>query len=113
MEAHRICVVTESFYPAVDGTTRTVKQVVDRLVDTGHEVAVVAPGPGLGSYRGASVARIRPLDKPGRQVSAALATFAPDLVLVASPAPWGARRSSTLAPRDVPPWWSSSPRCRR
>lgn len=89
MEAHRICVVTESFYPAVDGTTRTVKQVVDRLVDTGHEVGVVAPGPGLGSYRGASVARIRPLDKPGRQVSAALATFAPDLVLVASPGTLG------------------------
>src|SRR3546814_8436466 len=33
----------------------------------------------------APVARIRPLDKPGRQVHAALADFAPDLVHVASP----------------------------
>ncbi|NYG60221.1 phosphatidylinositol alpha 1,6-mannosyltransferase [Nocardioides daedukensis] len=81
----RIAIVTESFYPAVDGTTRTNKQVVDRLITLGHDVRIIAPGPGLATYRNAPVSRIRPLDKPGRQVHAALADFAPDLVHVASP----------------------------
>lgn len=81
----RIAIVTESFYPAVDGTTRTVKAVVDRLVDTGHEVLVIAPAPGLADYRGCRVARIRPLEAPGAQVREALERFAPDLVHVTSP----------------------------
>lgn len=34
----RIALVTETFFPAVDGTTTTVKAVADRLVRTG-------PGP--------------------------------------------------------------------
>lgn len=113
MEARRISVVTESFYPAVDGTTRTVKQVVDRLVDTGHEVQIIAPGPGLSTYRSSRVARIRPLDKPGRQVAAALGSFAPDLVHVASPGLLGrkalkhadlqGRRSIVVQQSPVPP----------
>ena len=86
----RIALVSESFYPAVDGTTTTVRAVADRLVDTGHQVLVVAPGPGLASYRGCRVARIQ---RPGRseQVRQALAGFAPDLVHVASPGAVGRR----------------------
>jgi len=85
----RITLVTETFFPAVDGTTTTVKAVVDRLVDTGHDVQLIAPGPGLTTYRGCPVVRIRPLDKPGGQVRDALATFRPDLVHVTSPATVG------------------------
>lgn len=85
----RITLVTETFFPAVDGTTTTVKAVVDRLVDTGHDVQLIAPGPGLTTYRGCPVARIRPLDKPGGQVRDALAAFRPDLVHVTSPATVG------------------------
>ncbi|GAW50490.1 MULTISPECIES: glycosyltransferase [unclassified Nocardioides] len=81
----RIALVTETFYPAIDGTTTTVKAVADRLIDTGHEVMVIAPAPGLASYRSSSVARIRALDRPGRQVREALERFAPDLVHVTSP----------------------------
>jgi phosphatidylinositol alpha 1,6-mannosyltransferase len=81
----RIALVTETFYPAVDGTTTTVRAVADRLVDTGHEVLVVAPGPGLASYRGCQVDRIRKVDRPGGQVREALERFAPDLVHVTSP----------------------------
>lgn len=87
----RIAIVTESFYPAVDGTTRTVKHVVDRLVDTGHDVLVIAPAPGLTSYRGCRVARINGLEKRSGQVRAALADFRPDLVHVASPGAVGRR----------------------
>ena len=89
METRRIALVTEKFYPAVDGTTTTLKQVADHLIDTGHEVLIVAPGPGLNTYRRSHVARIRALDKPGRQVRAALEKFQPDLVHVTSPAALG------------------------
>ena len=68
METRRIALVTETFYPAVDGTTTTLKQLADHLIDAGHEVLLVAPGPGLATYRRSQVARIRPLDRPGRQV---------------------------------------------
>ncbi len=84
----RIALVTESFPPTVDGTSTTVRQVTDRLVDTGHEVLVVTPAPALAGYRGARVVRIAAPD-PGRrtgpQVRAALADFSPDLVHVTSP----------------------------
>jgi phosphatidylinositol alpha 1,6-mannosyltransferase len=81
----RITLVTETFFPAVDGTTTTVKAVVDRLVDTGHDVQLIAPGPGLTTYRGCPVARIRSLDRPGSQVRDALETFRPNVVHVTSP----------------------------
>lgn len=81
----RVALVTETFYPATDGTTTTVKAVADRLITTGHEVRLIAPGPGLATYRGSRVSRIRPLDKPGGQVRAALEEFQPDLVHVTSP----------------------------
>ena len=81
----RIALVAESFFPAVDGTTTTVKAVVDRLVDTGHDVLVVAQAPGLTTYRGCRVARIQPRELVGTQVGAALEEFRPDLVHVTSP----------------------------
>ena len=81
----RTALVAESFFPAVDGTTTTVKAVVDRLVDHGHEVLVIAPAPGLTSYRGCRVARIQSREPVGAQVRAELEAFAPDLVHVTSP----------------------------
>ncbi|WP_140403962.1 MULTISPECIES: glycosyltransferase [unclassified Nocardioides] len=81
----RIALVTETFFPAADGTTTTVKAVADRLVETGHEVLVVARGPGLASYGGSEVVRVRQLDRPGAQVREALERFGPDLVHVTSP----------------------------
>ena len=89
METRRIALVTEKFYPAVDGTTTTLKQVADHLIDAGHEVLIIAPGPGLSTYRRSRVARIRPVDKPGAQVREALQKFRPDLVHVTSPATLG------------------------
>lgn len=80
----RIAVVTESFYPATDGTTTTVRNLLDGLVDRGHTVRLIAPAPGLTSYRNVEIVRVRALDKPGRQVRAALEAFAPDVVHVTS-----------------------------
>jgi phosphatidylinositol alpha 1,6-mannosyltransferase len=81
----RTALVAESFFPAVDGTTTTVKAVVDGLVDRGHQVLVIAPAPGLASYRGCRIARIQPREPVGAQVRAELEAFCPDLVHVTSP----------------------------
>ncbi|WP_435771947.1 glycosyltransferase [Nocardioides sp. SYSU DS0651] len=81
----RIVLVTESFYPAVDSTTTTLKHTADRLVDRGHQVRIIAPGPGLGSYRGCDVVRVRPLEPTGTQVREAIESFGPGLVQAHSP----------------------------
>lgn len=76
--------VTECFHPAVDGATATVRHLADQLIDAGHEVVLVAAAPGLSSYRKAPVRRVRPHDRPGRQVRALLEQERPDVVQVAS-----------------------------
>lgn len=91
----RIAIVTESFFPQVNGVTNTVRHTVDRLRARGHEVLVVAPGPGLPSYRDVTVVRARsvslpryqsfPVGLPDAAVERALANFRPDVVHLASP----------------------------
>lgn len=81
----RIALVAESFFPAVDGTTTTVKAVVDRLVDTGHEVTVLAPAPGLSSHRGCRVVRVHGRESASHQVREALTAARPEVVHVTSP----------------------------
>ena len=94
--------VAESFFPAVDGTTTTVKAVVDRLVETGHTVLVVAPAPGLTSYRGCRVARIQQRDRVGTQVREVLEAFGPDLVHVTSPGTVGRKALKHASRLGVP-----------
>ncbi|KAA1421166.1 glycosyltransferase family 1 protein [Nocardioides humilatus] len=81
----RIALVTETFYPAVDSTTTTMKATADRLVDLGHTVRIIAPGPGLATYRGCDVVRVRPLEPGGAQIRSAIEAFEPDLVQATSP----------------------------
>ena len=96
----RVALVTETFQPSratpgadvfrSDRGDTTVRAVADRLLDTGHQVLLVAAGPGLPSHRGARVVRV---EKPGRRarVGRALADFGADLVHVSSPGPLGLR----------------------
>jgi phosphatidylinositol alpha 1,6-mannosyltransferase len=91
----RVAIVTESFLPQVNGVVNSVRHVVDRLVENGHEALVIAPGHGLGDYRGVPVVRVRsvavpmyksfPMGLPDRQVKSALAAFQPDVMHLASP----------------------------
>ena len=105
----RVAIVSESFFPQVNGVTNTVRHVVDRLVATGHEPLLVAPGPGLRDYRGVPVVRTRSVALPSyptfrvglpdHDVERALAWFRPDVVHLASPFPlgaWGARAARRL-----------------
>ncbi|MCW2782401.1 MAG: glycosyl transferase, group 1 [Marmoricola sp.] len=85
----RIAVVTESFAPQTDPVADTSRHLVDGLIARGHDVLVVAPGPGQTSYRGARVVRARRL-VPASAMSTTLGGFAPDLIHVASPRMLGA-----------------------
>jgi phosphatidylinositol alpha 1,6-mannosyltransferase len=97
----RVAVVTESFLPQVNGVSNTVRHVVGRLLDTGHQALVVAPRPGPDHYRSVPVVRVRSVGLPGYrsfrvglpdpQVESSLAAFAPDVVHLASPAVLGAQ----------------------
>ncbi|HWJ68226.1 MAG TPA: glycosyltransferase [Nocardioides sp.] len=98
----RIVLATETFYPAVDSTTTTLKATVDRLVDLGHAVRIVAPGPGLASYRGCDVVRVRPLEPTGGQVREAIESFEPDVVQVHSPRNVGRKALKHAARAGVP-----------
>ena len=96
----RVAIVTESFFPQVNGVTNTVRHVVDRLVERGNEVMVVAPSPGLSVYRSVRVVRVRslsmprhrsfPVGMPDAAVERTLAQFRPDVVHLASPVALGA-----------------------
>ncbi len=96
----RVAIVTESFFPQVNGVTNTVRHTVDRLLETGHEPLVIAPGPGLTAYRSARVVRVRSVGLPGYRsfavglpdsaVERAIAQFRPDVVHLASPIALGA-----------------------
>ncbi|MGW4400898.1 glycosyltransferase family 4 protein [Amycolatopsis nivea] len=108
----RVAIVTESFLPQVNGVTNSVLRVVEHLVESAHDVLVVAPGPGPASYRGAPVVRIPALDFPGvnslpiglptRTVLTALADFGPDVVHLASPFVVGARGLAAARRLRVP-----------
>jgi len=98
--ALRVAIVTESFLPQLNGVTNSVRHVVDHLVSHGHAALVIAPGPGLGDYRGVPVVRTRsiatpryksfPVGLPDQAVEKALAAFRPDVVHLASPIALGA-----------------------
>ena len=108
----RVAIVTESFFPQVNGVTNTVRHTVDRLLETGHDAMVVAPGPGLSSYRTIRVVRARSvslpayrsfaLGLPGAEVERALSDFRPDVVHLASPIALGAVGLHAARRLDVP-----------
>jgi len=96
----RVAIVTESFLPHVNGVTNTVRHTADRLLQRGHQVLIIAPGPGPTSHGDAEVVRVRSVPLPGYRsftlglpdavVERAIATFAPDVVHLASPIMLGA-----------------------
>ena len=61
----RVALISESFLPQVNSVTNTVRHVVDRLLEIGHQPLVIAPGPGLGDYRRVPVVRVRSARLPG------------------------------------------------
>ncbi|MBW3640765.1 MAG: glycosyltransferase family 1 protein [Actinobacteria bacterium] len=97
----RVAIVTESFLPQVNGVTNSVLRVCEQMERRGHEVLVVAPGPGPQHYAGARVIRTPSIPLPcyrdfriGRPwagMAGTLEDFRPDVVHLASPTVLGAQ----------------------
>ncbi len=96
----RIAVVTESFLPTMNGVSNSVLRAVRHLETRGHEVLVVAPGPGGHTVGVTPVMRTRshtlpmyadfPVGLSVRRLLARLSRFDPDVVHLASPIALGA-----------------------
>lgn len=85
----RIAVVTESFAPRTDETADAARHLVDQFLSLGHELLIATTGPGVASYRGATVVRTRRLI-PAAALAQRLSTFRPDAILAITPRVLGA-----------------------
>jgi phosphatidylinositol alpha 1,6-mannosyltransferase len=96
----RVAIVTESFLPQRNGVSNTVRHMTRELTAAGHEVLLVAPGPGSAWHAGVPVVRVRSVGLPGyegfsiglpdRVLGRSFDRFGPDLVHLASPFALGA-----------------------
>ena len=91
----KIAIVTETFLPSVDGVVTRLRHAVERFVDLGHEVMVVAPDLGVTEHHGARVVGVRPVTLPfykhrrftlpSPNVDGIIRGFHPDVVHAAQP----------------------------
>jgi len=108
----KVAIVTESFLPQVNGVTNSVLRVCEQLDRRGHNVLVIAPGPGPTSYAGARVVRAPSVPLPGYSdfrlgrpwplLGRTLREFDPDVVHLASPAALGAQAAFTARRLGLP-----------
>lgn len=104
--------MSESFLPQVNGVANSVRHVSEHLRRAGHEVLVVAPGPGPVHHGATPVVRVRsvglpgyrsfPLGLPDAAVDRAVADFRPDVVHLASPIVVGAAGLRAALRHGVP-----------
>ena len=108
----RVAIVSESFLPQVNGVTNSVLRVCEQLSGHGHEVLVIAPGPGPAEWDGVPVVRTPSCPVPGYRdfrvalpfpaMTATLHEFGPDVVHLASPAVLGAQGATAAAQLRIP-----------
>jgi phosphatidylinositol alpha 1,6-mannosyltransferase len=108
----RIVIVAESFLPQINGVANTVRHTADRLAERGHELLIVAAGPGPAEYNGIPVVRSRsfgipgykdmPVGLPAPELARSIGGFRPDLVHLASPFVLGAYALRTTRRLGVP-----------
>lgn len=109
--ALRVVIVAETFLPNVNGVTNSVLRTIEYLTAHGHEVLVVAPGPGAPDHEGVPVVRVRSFDlpryddlrigMPGLR-SGVLRAFRPDVVHLAAPTVLGAAAAKGARRAGVP-----------
>ena len=103
----RVAIVAECFLPEVNGVTNSVLRILERLPALGHDVMVMAPGPGPVDVDGVPVVRVASLPLPvyrslrvalpTRRVRDALADFGADVVHLAAPVVLGAAGARAAA----------------
>lgn len=91
----RVLVVTETFLPQVNGVVNSVLRILEHMAARGHELMVVAPGPGPESVSGVNVVRTRSVGLPvyrelrigvsRKELASAIDSFGPDVIHVAAP----------------------------
>lgn len=91
----RVAIVAESFLPQVNGVAGSVRHIAEQLRVLGHDVLIIAPGPGPSEHAGIPVVRSRslpfplykqlPLGLPSAAVRGAIEAFAPDVVHLSAP----------------------------
>jgi len=96
----RVAIIAETFLPAVNGVTNSVLRLIEHLRANGHEVMVIAPGPGSDNIDGTPVVRVRAVDLPRYdslrvglpvvRLTSMLRSFRPDVVHLAAPTVLGA-----------------------
>jgi phosphatidylinositol alpha 1,6-mannosyltransferase len=105
----RVAVVTESFLPTGNGVTTSVCRTLEHLNRRGHDAVVICPGPAPDSFAGAPVSTVPsisyrqfPVGLPSSKVMRTLASFAPDIVHLASPFVLGAAGVTAAGQLGVP-----------
>lgn len=93
----KLAIVTETFYPQIDGIVTRLTATVDWLIQkTELEILIIAPDMGITEYKGVKVAGVaghsfflypdKTFAFPSRKVDRLLTDFDPDLVHVLNPA---------------------------
>ncbi|MCM0619625.1 glycosyltransferase family 4 protein [Nocardioides bruguierae] len=111
-ERLRVLVVTESFLPAVNGVTNSVRRVLEHLAEEGHVAELVAPS-GPATYCGFPVTQAFSTPLPWypnfrlgletrRRLRQVMLRFRPDVVHIASPATLGHQAALAAAQCGVP-----------
>jgi len=88
----KILIVTDAWYPQVNGVVRTLDTVRRELITLGHEVAVISPD-GFSTIPCPTYPEIRLALFPRRRVGRAIEAFAPSAIHIATEGPlgWAAR----------------------
>ena len=97
----RILIVSDAWYPQLNGVVRALSTIRERLADMGHEVEVIGPAP-FSSVPCPTYPEIRlALTTPGR-VGPMIERFAPDAVHLATEGPLGWCARHWLKRRNIP-----------
>lgn len=110
----RILIVAESFLPRTNGVVNTVMRVSRFLKSLGHDVLILAPGPGaVKTFEGIPIVRTASVVVPGiqdtdvafvstSQIARVIRSFKPDVVHLASPFILGERAIKAARQEGVP-----------
>jgi len=97
----RIALVTEEFLPSGAPAARVTREIVTRLVDRGHDVAVFAAGRGQSTFRGARIFWASRMTSVG-SVREAMALSRPDVCHLVEPGRLGLKAAEAAERIGVP-----------
>ncbi len=97
----RIAIVTDAWYPQINGVVRTLDTVRGKLVEAGHELLVISPDR-FRTIPCPTYPEIRLAILPGRKVARLLTEFAPDAIHIATEGPLGMAARRYCLRRQAP-----------